>query len=77
MRTGLNKDFCTGDIVGIYAHGKPLLENGLSGIVVRKDSLSVTIVFDQLDDAMDVTVYDGALLVIKLANDVTYLRMKR
>ncbi len=41
------------------------------------DAFSLTVAFDQLNDTMDLRTFDGAILVIKLANDVTYQRMKR
>ncbi len=68
---------CVGDIVGVYSRGKPVSDNDLSGIVLRKDKISLAVAFDQIDNSLDLTAHDGALVVIKLANDVTYRRMKR
>ena len=66
-----------GDIVGVFAHGRPVFNKGLSGIIVGKGTATLSVAFDQLDDAVDLTGYSGALLVVKLSNDVTYRRMKR
>lgn len=52
-------------------------DKDLSGIVLRKDNLSLAVAFDQIDNSLDLSAHDGALVVIKLANDVTYRRMKR
>ena len=67
----------TGDIVGVFAHGRPVFNKGLSGIVVGKGTATLSVAFDQLDDTVDLTAFSGALLVVKLSNDVTYRRMKR
>lgn len=63
--------------MGVYSHGRSVAEKDLSGIVVRKDTHSLTVGFDQLDDSLSLSSHDGALMIVKLANDVTYRRMKR
>lgn len=65
-----------GDIVGVFANGQPLSERSLSGIVIRKDNLSVSVAFDELD-SIELDAQNGSLQIVKLSNDVTYLRMKR
>ena len=61
----------------MYSRGKPVSDKDLSGIVLRKDNLSLAVAFDQIDNSLDLSAHDGAIVVIKLANDVTYRRMKR
>ena len=65
-----------GDIVGVFANRQPLSERRVSGIVIRKDNISISVAFDELD-LLELDAHNGSLQIVKLSNDVTYLRMKR
>lgn len=65
----------SGDIVGASLVSKPLNESVASGIVVRVTRESVEIAFDQ--NGSDESFEDASYNLIKLANDVTYKRLKK
>lgn len=69
--------FSPGDIVGVFVGGKSPTEKPLSGIVTRSTDTSVSVAFDDLQEFVDISAHDGSLQVVKLANDVTYKRIKR
>lgn len=66
-----------GDIVGVYVGGKSPTDKPLSGVVTKSTESSLSVAFDDLQEFVDISVHDGALQVVKLANDVTYKRIKR
>lgn len=65
----------TGDIVGLYdaAHEGGQLA---SGILTRITQKSVTVAFDESQDLQLSTDRDSSYRLLKLANDVTYKRLK-
>eukprot|EP00731_Ephydatia_muelleri_P006463 Em0003g711a len=65
-----------GDIVGVFVGGRSPTEKPLSGIVTRSTETSVSVAFDDLQEFVDISAHDGSLQVVKLANDVTYKRIK-
>lgn len=67
----------TGDIVGLYDTGGCSADSQVgTGIVTRVSQASVSVAFD---DTKDGTGFDTDALynLLKLANDVTYKRMKK
>ena len=69
----------TGDIVGIYAHSRPLKDDHsghtISGIICHISQHSISIASDSLTENLNLSVYNNNLKLIKLANDVTYRRL--
>uniref|UniRef100_A0A663FAK0 DNA-binding protein SMUBP-2 n=1 Tax=Aquila chrysaetos chrysaetos TaxID=223781 RepID=A0A663FAK0_AQUCH len=68
--------FGPGDIVGLYdsaGQGDPLS----TGIVTRVTSKAVTVAFEESRDGMLSLDRDSSYRVLKLANDVTYNRLKK
>lgn len=69
----------TGDIVGIFAHNRPLKDDrsghGISGIVCHISQHSLSVAIDGLKENVNLSVYDNSLKLIKLTNDVTYRRL--
>ena len=68
---------CAGDIVGVFVNGKSVTEKGVSGIVIVLKHSTVTVAFDELSDAVDLSAFDGSLQLVKVCSDVTYQRLKR
>ena len=66
-----------GDIVGLYSGGGPIAGLQISGVVTRITSTQVSVAFDELSDSVDLSAYSGMIQLVKLANDVTYRRIKR
>lgn len=66
----------TGDIVGVVTlqDGRP--KTLASGIVVETAQKAINVAFDDTGDLDDAALPDGHLALVKLANDVTYQRMK-
>lgn len=68
-----------GDIVGIYAHNRPLKDDhsghNISGIVCHISQHSISIASDSFIENLNFSVYDNNLKLIKLTNDVTYRRL--
>lgn len=65
-----------GDIVGLYdsaGQGDPLS----TGIVTRVTSKAVTVAFEESRDGMLSLDRDSSYRLLKLANDVTYNRLKK
>uniref|UniRef100_A0A8C5D0E7 DNA-binding protein SMUBP-2 n=1 Tax=Gouania willdenowi TaxID=441366 RepID=A0A8C5D0E7_GOUWI len=72
-----SNSFGPGDIVGLYdAAGCTAASQICTGIVTRARQTSVSIALDELKDGLTFTT-DGLYNLLKLANDVTYKRMKR
>lgn len=68
---------CSGDIVGLYDNqGSTPLDQLASGVVTRITQKSITVAFDESSDQLN---FDGdsSYKLLKLANDVTYKRMKK
>ncbi|PKU31835.1 hypothetical protein llap_17862 [Limosa lapponica baueri] len=65
-----------GDIVGLYdsaGQGDPLS----TGVVTRVTSKAVTVAFEESRDGMLSLDRESSYRLLKLANDVTYNRLKR
>ncbi|KAK5619527.1 hypothetical protein CRENBAI_013912 [Crenichthys baileyi] len=72
-----SNSFGPGDIVGLYdTAGCSALSQICTGIVTRINQASVSVAFDDLKDGASFDS-DGIYNLLKLANDVTYKRMKR
>lgn len=69
--------YLLGDIVGLFSGGKPIAGQQISGVVVHSSSVQVSVAFDDLSDSVDLPTYNGMIQLVKLANDVTYRRIKR
>lgn len=72
-----SNSFGPGDIVGLYGAGgcSATFQIG-TGIVTKASQTSVTVAFDDGQDEFNVET-DSLYNLLKLANDVTYKRMKR
>ncbi|XP_068800651.1 DNA-binding protein SMUBP-2 isoform X5 [Struthio camelus] len=71
-----SNSFGPGDIVGLYesvGQGDPLS----TGIITRVTSKSVTVAFEESRDGMLSLDREGSYRLLKLANDVTYKRLKK
>ncbi|XP_055505666.1 DNA-binding protein SMUBP-2 [Leucoraja erinacea] len=71
-----SNNFGPGDIVGLYDNqGSTPLDQLASGVVTRITQKSITVAFDESSDQLN---FDGdsSYKLLKLANDVTYKRMK-
>ncbi|XP_067902110.1 DNA-binding protein SMUBP-2 isoform X2 [Heterodontus francisci] len=71
-----SNNFSPGDIVGLYDNqGTTPLDQLASGIVTRITQKSITVAFDESSDQLS---FDGdcSYKLLKLANDVTYKRLK-
>ncbi|XP_045711093.1 DNA-binding protein SMUBP-2 [Phyllostomus hastatus] len=62
----------SGDIVGLYGEGGQLA----TGVLTRITQKSVTVAFDQSSDFQLSSDHETSYRLLKLANDVTYKRMK-
>ena len=65
--------FCLGDIVGLYNDSLPASES-ITGVVTSVLQKTLTV---SLDDSLDSLDQDATYFVAKLANDVTFKRLKR
>ncbi|XP_077978180.1 DNA-binding protein SMUBP-2-like [Glandiceps talaboti] len=66
-----------GDIVGLsYSQGDTTTDNIASGIVLNVKDSSVTIAFDESSENLSLSD-DSLYKITKLANDITYKRIKR
>ncbi|XP_008304539.1 DNA-binding protein SMUBP-2 [Stegastes partitus] len=71
-----SNNFGPGDIVGLYdTSGCSTASQICTGIVTRVSQASVSVAFDDLKDGLSFDT-DGLYNLLKLANDVTYKRMK-
>lgn len=52
-------------------------ERPLSGVVNRCSEVACQVAFEELPDHLNLSSHDGSLQLVKLANDVTYRRLKR
>lgn len=69
--------FATGDIVGLYDSGGCTAASQVgTGIVTRVTQAAVSVAFDDAKDELSVDT-DALYNLLKLANDVTYKRMKQ
>ncbi|KAM4573807.1 DNA-binding protein SMUBP-2 [Odontesthes bonariensis] len=69
--------FGPGDIVGLYdISGCTAASQICTGIVTRVSQASISVAFDDLKDGVSLDT-DAFYNILKLANDVTYKRMKR
>ena len=68
---------CAGDIVGVLVGGKSPTERRLSGVVVQTSQEHISVAFDDLPDSVDLATFSRALELVKLANEVTYRRIRR
>lgn len=69
--------FVPGDIVGLYDSSECSATSQIgTGIVTRVSQTSVSVAFDDLKDGIGFD-RDALYNLLKLANDVTYKRMKR
>ena len=66
-----------GDIVGVLSGNKPIAGQRISGVITRSTSSQISVVFDDLSDCVDLSDYNGMIQLVKLANDVTYRRIRR
>ncbi|XP_029379610.1 DNA-binding protein SMUBP-2 [Echeneis naucrates] len=71
-----SNSFGPGDIVGLYDSGGCTEASQITtGIVTRVSQTSVSVAFDDLKDGLSFDT-DGLYNLLKLANDITYKRMK-
>lgn len=69
--------FGPGDIVGLYdASGCSLASQIGTGVVTRISQTTITVAFEDSQDGLNIDT-DGLFNLLKLANDVTYKRMKK
>lgn len=69
--------FATGDIVGLYDTGGCATDSQVgTGIVTRVSQASISVAFDDPKDGISFDT-DAVYNLLKLANDVTYKRMKK
>lgn len=69
--------FVTGDIVGLYDTGGCTAASQIgTGIVTRVSQVSINVAFDDSKDGLSFD-NDAVYNLLKLANDITYKRMKR
>ena len=66
-----------GDIVGVLSGNKPIAGQRISGVITKSTSSLISVVFDDLSDSVDLSDYNGMIQLVKLANDVTYRRIRR
>ena len=65
--------FFPGDIVGLYNEGQHP-EDSLTGVVTTITNQSITIALDDTFESVD---QEASYFIAKLANDVTYKRLKK
>ncbi|XP_011383089.1 DNA-binding protein SMUBP-2 isoform X3 [Pteropus vampyrus] len=68
-----SNSFASGDIVGLYDEGGQLA----TGVLTRVTQKSVTVAFDESHDFQLSLDQEKSYRLLKLANDVTYKRLKR
>ena len=69
--------FVAGDIVGLYDAGGCTAASQIgTGIVTRVSQASITVAFDDSKDGLSFDT-DALHSLLKLANDVTFKRMKK
>nr|KAF6465513.1 immunoglobulin mu DNA binding protein 2 [Rousettus aegyptiacus] len=68
-----SNSFASGDIVGLYDEGGQLA----TGVLTRVAQKSVTVAFDESHDFQLSLDQEKSYRLLKLANDVTYKRLKR
>ena len=65
-----------GDIVGVFVGNKPIAGQKISGVVTCCTSAQISVVFGDLPDSINLSTHNGAIQLVKLANDVTYRHIK-
>ena len=68
-----------GDILGVFSGGRGLGSDSrpLSGVVTRCADTVCVVAFEDLPDQLSLSSHDGALQLVRLANEVTYKRQKQ
>ena len=61
----------------MFVGNKPIAGQKISGVITRSTSAQISVVFDDLPDSINLSTHNGAIQLVKLANDVTYRRIKR
>ncbi|CAL4117470.1 unnamed protein product, partial [Meganyctiphanes norvegica] len=69
--------FSSGDIVGVYECGAGIGKQLTTGVVIRISQYNIKVALDDDADELDSLEDDKQLRLHKLANDVTYRRIKR
>lgn len=54
-----------------------MADRPVSGVVTRCSETTVSVAFDSFPQSASLSSQDGSLVLIKLANDITYSRTKR
>ena len=62
--------------MGVYSRGQHLNEQGLTGVITKVTDSAVHVAFEDVPEDSDIGSH-GNLQLVKLANDVTYRRLKR
>ncbi len=71
-------DIIVGDIVAVFASGRSAISDKLlSGVVTKSTEVAVIVAFEEVPEAVNLSSLSGQLQLVKLANDVTYRRLKR
>lgn len=77
LNVTFNVPFVTGDIVGLYETGGCTADSQIgTGIVTRVSQASISVAFDDSKDGLSFDT-EAVYNLLKLANDVTYKRMKK
>lgn len=49
----------------------------ISGVVIKCSETSISVAFEEVPDEIHLSGHEGHLQLVRLANDVTYRRLKR
>lgn len=74
--TYLSFGYILGDIVGLHQTGPTSTTAISSGIVVKVSSTHISVAFDRSDEPLSLGD-ECQYYIVKLANDVTYKRLRR
>ncbi len=67
-----------GDILAVFASCKSIVPDKLfSGVVTKSTDSSLVVAFEDIPETLNLSSQNGSLQLVKLANDVTYRRLKR
>lgn len=69
--------YTTGCIVGLFAGCNSISEQLLSGVVISSSPTEIKVAFDDLPSDVDFHLHAGKLQLVKMANSVTYKRMRK
>lgn len=62
----------------MFVNGRSLLSDKLiSGVVVKCSETIISVAFEEVPDEVHLSGHEGHLQLVRLANDVTYRRLKR